>query len=232
MLPTTIFLLANVLYLTLRVSPISGSFPRPLSPQEEDIMITRAVAGDREAKDVLIRHNLRLVAHIVKKYYASRADQDDLISIGTIGLIKGVNSYQPEKKIKLATYSARCIENEILMYFRSLRRQGAEVSLSDPIDSDKEGNPLSLLDILSCEDHVLEDLELSDQQRLLRRFMEESLTPRERRVLELRYGLSGGGPMPQREVADACGISRSYISRIEKKALSKLAERFEAEDAD
>ncbi len=232
MLPTTIFLLANVLYLTLRVSPISGSFPRPLSPQEEETMIARAGTGDREAKDMLIRHNLRLVAHIVKKYYASRADQDDLISIGTIGLIKAVNSYQPDKKIKLATYAARCIENEILMYFRALRRQGAEISLSDPIDSDKEGNPLSLLDILSCEDHVLEDLELSDQQRLLRRFMDESLTSRERRVLELRYGLSGGGPMPQREVADACGISRSYISRIEKKALSKLAERFEAEDAD
>ncbi|MBR6555569.1 MAG: RNA polymerase sporulation sigma factor SigK [Clostridia bacterium] len=232
MLPTTIFLLANVLYLTLRVSPVSGSFPRPLSPQEEEIAIARAVAGDREAKDILIRHNLRLVAHIVKKYYASRADQDDLISIGTIGLIKAVNSYQPDKKIKLATYSARCIENEILMYFRSLRRQATEVSLSDPIDSDKEGNPLSLLDILSCEDHVLEDLEQGDQQRLLRQFMTESLTPRERRVLELRYGLSGAGPMPQREVADACGISRSYISRIEKKALSKLARRFEEEDAD
>ena len=118
------------------------------------------------------------------------------------------------------------------MHFRSLRRQATEVSLSDPIDSDKEGNPLSLLDILSCEDHVLEDLEQGDQQRLLRQFMTESLTPRERRVLELRYGLSGAGPMPQREVADACGISRSYISRIEKKALSKLARRFEEEDAD
>ncbi len=232
MLPATIFLLTNVLYLTLRVSPVSGSFPQPLSPQEEEAMIGRAAAGDREAKDILIRHNLRLVAHIVKKYYASRADQDDLISIGTIGLIKAVNSYQSEKKIKLTTYAARCIENEILMYFRSLRRQGSEVSLSDPIDSDKEGNPLSLLDILSCEDHVLEDLELNDQQRLLRRFMEESLSSRERRVLELRYGLLGGEPMPQREVADACGISRSYISRIEKKALGKLAERFKTENAD
>lgn len=232
MLPTTIFLLANVLYLTLRVSPVSGSFPRPLSSKEEEIAIARAAAGDREAKDILIRHNLRLVAHIVKKYYASRADQDDLISIGTIGLIKAVNSYQPEKKIKLATYSARCIENEILMYFRSLRRQATEVSLSDSIDSDKEGNPLSFLDILSCEDHTQEDLEQDEQQRLLRRFIEECLTPRERRVLELRYGLSGAGPMPQREVADVCGISRSYISRIEKKALGKLAHKFEEEDAD
>ena len=123
------------------------------------------------------------------------------------------------------------IANEILMYFRSLRKQGAEISLSDPIDSDKEGNPLSLLDILSCEDHVLEDLEFSDQQRMLRQFMAESLTDRERRVLELRYGLSGGEPLPQRKVADACGISRSYISRIEKKALDKLASRFQAEDA-
>ncbi len=231
MLPTTIFLLANVLYLTLRVSPISGSFPKPLSAQEEEAMVSRAAAGDQEAKEVLIERNLRLVAHIVKKYYASRADQDDLISIGTIGLIKAVGSYQPDKKIRLATYAARCIENEILMYFRSLRRQGAEVSLSDPIDSDKEGNPLSLLDILSCEDHVLERLELSDQQRLLRRFMAELLTERERRVLDLRYGLSGQAPLPQREVADVCGISRSYISRIEKKALSKLAQRFEAEEA-
>lgn len=231
MLPTTIFLLANILYLTLRVSPVSGSFPRPLSPQEEEAMLARSVQGDQAAKEILIERNLRLVAHIVKKYYASRADQDDLISIGTIGLIKAVNSYQPDKKIKLATYAARCIENEILMYFRTLRKQGLEVSLSDPIDSDKEGNPLSLLDILSCEDHVLEDLELSEQQAMLRRFIDEILTDRERKVLELRYGLSGGEPLPQRQVADACGISRSYISRIEKKALDKLAARFQAEDA-
>ena len=231
MLPTTIFLLANVLYLTLRVSPVSGSFPKPLSGKEEENMISRAINGDSRAKEILIERNLRLVAHIVKKYYASHADQDDLISIGTIGLIKAVGSYQPDKNIKLATYAARCIENEILMYFRVLRKQGTEVSLSDPIDSDKEGNPLSLLDILSCEDHVLENLELSDQQRLLRRFLAEELTDRERKVLDLRYGLSGNQPLPQREVADACGISRSYISRIEKKALGKLAKRFEAEEA-
>lgn len=231
MLPTTIFLLANVLYLTLRVSPVSGSFPRPLSAHEEELLLARAVDGDQQAKEILIERNLRLVAHIVKKYYASRADQDDLISIGTIGLIKAVNSYQPDKKIKLATYSARCIENEILMYFRSLRKQGTEVSLSDPIDSDKEGNPLSLLDVLSCEDHVLEDLERTDQHKLLRRFLAESLNDRERRILELRYGLSGQVPLPQREVAEICGISRSYISRIEKKALEKLASCFKAEGA-
>ncbi len=231
MLPTTIFLLANVLYLTLRVSPVSGSFPRPLSAHEEEFLLARAVDGDQQAKEILIERNLRLVAHIVKKYYASRADQDDLISIGTIGLIKAVNSYQPDKKIKLATYSARCIENEILMYFRSLRKQGTEVSLSDPIDSDKEGNPLSLLDVLSCEDHVLEDLERTDQHKLLRRFLAESLNDRERRILELRYGLSGQVPLPQREVAEICGISRSYISRIEKKALEKLASCFKAEGA-
>lgn len=231
MLPTTIFLLANVLYLTLRVSPVSGSFPRPLSAHEEELLLARAVDGDQQAKEILIERNLRLVAHIVKKYYASRADQDDLISIGTIGLIKAVNSYQPDKKIKLATYSARCIENEILMYFRSLRKQGTEVSLSDPIDSDKEGNPLSLLDVLSCEDHVLEDLERTDQHKLLRRFLAESLNDRERRILEIRYGLSGQVPLPQREVAEICGISRSYISRIEKKALEKLASCFKAEGA-
>lgn len=231
MFPTTIFLLANVLYLTLRVSPVSGSFPKPLSSREEEVMVSRAANGDKAAKEILIERNLRLVAHIVKKYYASHADQDDLISIGTIGLIKAIHSYQPDKNIKLATYSARCIENEILMHFRSLRKQGAEVSLSDPIDSDKEGNPLSLLDILSCEDHVLEKLELTDQQRLLRQFMTETLTDRERRVLDLRYGLSDNRPLPQREVADLCGISRSYISRIEKKALNKLAQRFEAEEA-
>ena len=231
MLPTTIFLLANVLYLTLRVSPVSGSFPRPLSAHEEELLLARDVDGDQQAKEILIERNLRLVAHIVKKYFASRADQDDLISIGTIGLIKAVNSYQPDKKIKLATYSARCIENEILMYFRSLRKQGTEVSLSDPIDSDKEGNPLSLLDVLSCEDHVLEDLERTDQHKLLRRFLAESLNDRERRILELRYGLSGQVPLPQREVAETCGISRSYISRIEKKALEKLASCFKAEGA-
>ena len=232
MLELLISVLAGMSYVFLSANP-GSQFPPPLSKDEEARLFeSLAKTGDEAARNKLISHNLRLVAHIVKKYYASRADQDDLISIGTIGLIKAVNSYQSEKKIKLTTYAARCIENEILMYFRSLRRQGSEVSLSDPIDSDKEGNPLSLLDILSCEDHVLEDLELNDQQRLLRRFMEESLSSRERRVLELRYGLLGGEPMPQREVADACGISRSYISRIEKKALGKLAERFKTENAD
>lgn len=163
---------------------------------------------------------------MLKKYYASREDQDDLISIGTIGLIKAVSSFDPDKNIRLATYACRCIENEILMYFRTLRKQSQEVSLSEPIDNDSDGNAISLLDVISCEDDMLEQVELSDRHQLLYRYLEESLEPREREILFLRYGLTGRPPLPQREVAQVCGISRSYVSRIEKKALKKLSDRF------
>ena len=224
-------LFADAFFWMLRVSPITGSFPQPLSAAQEREALEAMQAGDSAARDKLIEHNLRLVAHVVKKYYASREDQDDLVSIGTIGLIKAVSTFRPDKNIRLATYACRCIENEILMYFRTLRKQSQEVSLSEPIDNDSEGNAISLLDVISCEDTMLEQVELSDRQQLLYRYLAEELNPREREILFLRYGLTGRQPLPQREVAEKCGISRSYVSRIEKKALKKLEARFAEKDS-
>lgn len=219
-------LLADLSFVMLRVSPNTGSFPRPLSPREEQQALLAMQQGDMQARALLIEHNLRLVAHVVKKYYAAREDQDDLISIGTIGLIKAVSTYNPEKNIRLATYACRCIENEILMYFRSQRKSSQDISLSEPIDSDGEGNAISLLDVIACDDRMLEEIELSDRQALLYRYLETELEPREREVLLLRYGLGGGEGMTQRETARQFGISRSYVSRIEKRALEKLAKCF------
>ena len=224
-------LFADAFFWILRVSPVTGSFPQPLSATQERETLAAMQAGDPAARDKLIEHNLRLVAHVVKKYYASREDQDDLVSIGTIGLIKAVSTFKPDKNIRLATYACRCIENEILMYFRTLRKQSQEVSLSEPIDNDSEGNAISLLDVISCEDTMLEQVELSDRQQLLYRYLTEELDSREREILFLRYGLTGRPPLPQREVADVCGISRSYVSRIEKKALKKLQARFSEKDS-
>lgn len=209
----TAMLFADAFFWMLRVSPVAGSFPQPLTAAQEREALAAMQAGDLAARDKLIEHNLRLVAHVVKKYYASREDQDDLVSIGTIGLIKAVSTFKPDKNIRLATYACRCIENEILMYFRTLRKQSQEVSLSEPIDNDSEGNAISLLDVISCEDTMLEQVELSDRQQLLYRYLAEELNPREREILFLRYGLTGRPPLPQREVAEACGISRSYVSR-------------------
>ena len=224
-------LFADAFFWILRVSPVTGSFPQPLSAAQERETLAAMQAGDPAARDKLIEHNLRLVAHVVKKYYASREDQDDLVSIGTIGLLKAVSTFKPDKNIRLATYACRCIENEILMYFRTLRKQSQEVSLSEPIDNDSEGNAISLLDVISCEDTMLEQVELSDRQQLLYRYLTEELDSREREILFLRYGLTGRPPLPQREVADVCGISRSYVSRIEKKALKKLQARFSEKDS-
>lgn len=224
-------LFADAFFWMLRVSPVTGSFPQPLSAVQERAALEAMQAGDPAARDKLIEHNLRLVAHVVKKYYASREDQDDLVSIGTIGLIKAVSTFKPDKNIRLATYACRCIENEILMYFRTLRKQSQEVSLSEPIDNDSEGNAISLLDVISCEDTMLEQVELSDRQQLLYRYLAEALEPREREILFLRYGLTGRPPLPQREVADQCRISRSYVSRIEKKALQKLKSCFSEKDS-
>lgn len=218
--------LTDLSFLMLRVSPTAGSFPRPLSPKEEREALLAMQAGDTQARGLLIEHNLRLVAHVVKKYYAAREDQDDLISIGTIGLIKAVSTYNPEKNIRLATYACRCIENEILMYFRAQRKSSQDVSLSEPIDSDGEGNAISLLDVIASDDRMLEEIELSDRQALLYQYLETELDARERELLTLRYGLGGGEGLTQREVAKAFGISRSYVSRIEKRALEKLAKCF------
>ncbi len=226
MLSCSAVLLANVLFFMLRASPAAGSFPLPLSAREEREALAAMAAGDESARNRLIEHNLRLVAHVVKKYYAAREDQDDLISIGTIGLIKAVGTFDAGKNARLATYACRCIENEILMYFRTQRKQSQEVSLSEPIDSDSDGNAISLMDVIRCDDQMLEEIDLSDRRGLLHRYLAEELDGREREILALRYGLGGREPRTQRETAEKLGISRSYVSRIEKKALAKLAGRF------
>jgi RNA polymerase sporulation-specific sigma factor len=219
-------LLLNSAFLMLRLGNGGGSFPRPLSADEERKYVALAAEGDEEARGVLIEHNLRLVAHIIKKYYSASCDQDDLISIGTIGLIKGIASYRPDRGVRLATYASRCVENEILMYFRSQRKSAGDVSLSDALDSEGEGG-LSIQDVLYEEDDILERLALREDSRRLRRFVKSELEPREREIVTLRYGLGGEAPLPQREVAARLGISRSYVSRLEKKALEKLREKME-----
>ncbi len=200
----------NCIFLLLSLSAPS-SFPRPLSSEEEAECLTLAKQGDAHARSLLIEHNLRLVAHIVKKYYTS-GDQDDLISIGTIGLIKAVDSFDSEKGIRLATYAARCIENEILMYFRSLRKTAGDISLSEAIDSDKDGNTLSLYDILCSEDAIFSQVLLEMNVKRLYQLLETELDERERHILRLRYGLGGQKECTQREVAQGLGISRSYVS--------------------
>ena len=227
MLSQALMLFANTLLFSLRLSG-SGSFPKPLSAAEEAQGLERFSQGDPEARNVLIERNLRLVAHIVKKYYTQSIDQEDLISIGTIGLIKGISSFDPSKGARLATYAARCIENEILMHLRTLKRQQNEVSLSDSIDSDKDGNTLQLMDIVGVDDTMLDDLHDRESALLLHRLVREKLSPREAEILRLRYGLSGTLPLTQREVAALFDISRSYVSRIEKKALEKLRAALES----
>lgn len=219
------FALVNGMYFILRIS--SGSFPRPLSAKEEREYLDRFSKGDIDARNILIEHNLRLVAHVIKKYYTSTQEQDDLISIGTIGLIKGINTFKAAKGTRLATYAARCIENEILMHFRAARRLATEVSLSDSIDTDKEGNSLALMDVISSDDNLLERVENLDSEEKIHRLVSICLDERERKIIAMRYGMYDMQPMTQREVADKCGISRSYVSRIEKRALEKLKYEFE-----
>lgn len=226
MLSVFLLLINSVLWM-LRLDN-TASFPRPLKPDEEKKYLQKWInEGDIEARNKLIEHNLRLVAHIIKKYYTQNAEHDDLISIGTIGLIKGVSTYRPEKGVRLATYASRCIENEILMFFRSSRKSNTDLSLSDTLETDGEGNSLSLLDILCAEDEMLEAVGRQDSYDQLRRCVATVLTPREEKVITLRYGLSGKEPQPQRELARQLGISRSYVSRIEKRALEKLRNELE-----
>lgn len=226
MLSAFLVLINSVLWM-LRLGS-AGSFPRPLKAAEEQEYLQRWIdSSDIEARNKLIEHNLRLVAHIMKKYYTQNADQDDLISIGTIGLIKGVSTYRPDKGVRLATYASRCIENEILMFFRSSRKSAGDVSLSDTIETDGDGNSLSLMDILCTEDDMLDAISAKESYTQLRSCVETALTPREAEIITLRYGLSGKPPQPQREVAKLFGISRSYVSRIEKRALEKLKAELE-----
>lgn len=225
-LSITAALILNAAYCMLRISANSGAFPKPLSAKEEQECLKALAEGSLEARNTLIERNLRLVAHIVKKYYSAVSDQDDLISIGTIGLIKGISTFDGEKSAKLSTYCARCIENEILMYFRAAKKNSWEVSLDDPIDTDKEGNALALMDIISCEDLGLAKVELEDNYQLMHKYISECLDEREKEIIVLRYGLEGSEPFTQREIAVKKGISRSYVSRIEKKALQKLENAF------
>lgn len=213
-------LLFGSIFYPLHLSP--GSFPQPLSQQEEAHYLRLAGQGDLEARNVLISHNLRLVAHIMKKYYAQASDQEDLISIGTIGLIKGITTFKPDKGVRLATYAARCVENEILMHFRSQKKNAQDVSLSDYIDTGSDGAALSLMDVVGDGPDLLEEMATAEQVGQLRKAVEVCLTEQERQVIVLRYGLGGGSPCRQREVAQRCGVSRSYVSRIEKRALEKL----------
>ena len=198
------------------------TFPKPLTPGEERACLERLQEGDREARDILIERNLRLVAHVAKKYQGTDYEQDDLLSVGTIGLIKAVNTFHPERGSRLATYAARCIENEILMHFRSQKKLQGEISLSESIESDRDGNSLQLMDVIGMDDTMLEDLYDRDSALRLRRLVNQCLTRRESEIIRLRYGLGGTVPLTQREIASTFGISRSYVSRIEKRALEKL----------
>ena len=204
-----------------------GAFPRPLSESEEEKYLQLARKGDINARNILVEHNLRLVAHIVKKYYGTGFEQDDLVSVGTIGLIKAINTFKADKNIKLSSYASRCIENEILMYFRGAKKNSLDVSINEEIDSDTDGNALTLMDIMSAEDNIVENLDRKIQTEKLPKYINEALTPREKLIIKLRYGLDGKDALTQREVAKMLKISRSYVSRIEKKALSELKKRYD-----
>lgn len=217
---------ANMFYLMLHIEN-QGSFPKPLSAKAEKEALERMKQGDTSARDLLVEHNLRLVVHIIKKYYSNYSDQDDLISIGTIGLIKAVNSFNSEKGTRLATYAARCVENEILMYFRNQKKTSQDISMSEPIDMDAEGNPLTLSDIIFTDDTVTDDVDKKMKIEMLCNLIKNMPEGREKTIIIKRYGLDGRFPLAQREIAAKLGISRSYVSRIEKKVLEDLRKHFD-----
>ena len=220
-----IFLLFQVTFLACYLAGTS-TFQKPLSPEEEEYYLKRYKEGDKKARTILIERNMRLVAHIVRKYSASagRWETDDLISVGAIGLIKGIETFDPDKKAKLSTYLAKCVENELLMLLRSDKKTKQEVSLQDPIGQDKEGNTITLIDVLEDrDDTIMERGDYKMSQGKLYQAVNKVLTGREREVIIMRYGLAGKTPMTQREVAKVLDISRSYVSRIEKKAIQKLS---------
>ena len=207
------------------------TFLTPLSTQEENAYLRRMASGDREAKRKLVEHNMRLVAHVAKKYYNSEDDMEDMISIGTIGLLKAVDTYNPGKGSKLATYAARCIDNELLMYFRGKKKRAKDISIYEPIGTDKEGNQIHLFDVLEEETvDVVEQMEHEKDLATLRRLLPSVLSDREYQVISMRYGIGRNAHITQREAAQRLGISRSYVSRIEKKALGKLREAFFAQN--
>lgn len=220
------FLSANFLYFILHISN-SSCFPKPLKKKEEEEALERLARGDKNARALLIERNLRLVSHIVKKYYSKTNDTEDLISIGTIGLIKAIDSFKPDKGIRLATYASRCIENEILMHFRNIKKNASDVYLGDSLESDRDGNPLTLQDTISDNRDMAEDLEKKIRWEKAAEYLENLEDEREREIIILRYGLDNKKPLTQREVAARLNISRSYVSRIEKKVLSDMRKNIE-----
>ena len=217
---------SSLLYLLLHVTG-NGSFPKSLTSAQEKQYLIQMKEGNELARDKLIRHNLRLVAHIIKKYYASTNDQEDLISIGTIGLIKAIDSFNPDKGIRLSSYASKCIENEILMFFRSGKKTAQDVSINEPIETDKNGNALTIIDTMSEPDNIIEQIDVKMKTEKLYQYIKNSLSAREQSIVFMRYGLGGQKALPQREIARRLGISRSYVSRIEKKALLLLKREFD-----
>ena len=214
-------LLFNFFYIFLKVSG-SKAFPSPLSAEDERKYFIKCREGDKDARDKLIEHNLRLVAHIVKKYYTNSKNQDDLMSIGTIGLIKAIDSFDIANGTRFATYASKCLQNEILMYFRAQKKLSSEVSINETIDIDKDGNPLTYIDIISCDDTIADDLDIKVKSSKAIKIIKNDLTERERQIIVLRYGLNGKPAATQREIAAILNISRSYVSRIEKSALDTI----------
>ncbi|MBO5040439.1 MAG: RNA polymerase sporulation sigma factor SigK [Clostridia bacterium] len=217
--------LTKVFYLFLRVST-GNSFPPPLSQEEERRLFLASRQGNKKARELLIEHNLRLVAHIVKKYFSSSKNQDDLVSIGSIGLIKAIDSFDVKNGTKFATYASKCVQNEILMYFRAQKKLSCEVSINETIDTDKDGNPLTFSDIICSDDTIVDDIESKIYSKKAIEIIKNSLTPRERRIIVLRYGLNNQRPKTQRQIAEMLNISRSYVSRIEKAGIEKIRDEF------
>jgi len=219
----------NVLYFMLHLSN-NNSFPKPLTAKEEEAEFIKFHRdGDINARNKLVNHNMRLVAHIIKKYYSNYSDQEDIISIGTIGLIKGINTFDYTKGTRLATYASRCIENEIFMHFRTRKKNANEISMNEPIDTDSEGNPLTFTDIIYSEETVFDDVELKMNSEKLYEYLENLDDMRKKQILIMRYGLYDTEPLTQREIAKQLNISRSYVSRIETKALEELRDFFEVD---
>lgn len=218
-------LASKIFYFALHVTG-AGSFPPPLSASKETELLQKSGEGDLDARNKLVEHNLRLVAHIVKKYYVPDSDQDDLISIGTVGLIKAISTFKPTKGIRLATYASRCIENELLMHFRSKKKAERDVYISDPIDTDKDGNALTLMDIIADESDIAEEIDKKIKLQKLKIYLNVCLDERELKIIEMRYGINGHKELTQREIAKKLKISRSYVSRIETAALQKLKRQF------
>lgn len=218
----------NSIYMMFILHLTSGNvYPKPLSASDERKYLELVAKGDMKARNVLVEHNLRLVAHIVKKYYSSYNDYDDLISVGIVGLIKAINTFDFTKAQRLSSYASTCVQNEILMFFRNARKNQQEISLNESVDTDKDGNNLILMDIISVNDDIVDKLDIKLKSEKLNKYIEETLDSREKTVIYLRYGLNGVEEKTQKEIADMLNISRSYVSRIETKALKKLRKRFD-----